>query len=278
VLNKAYNDNQKVAQSTHAKKPENAGGLRGNSKVAALRKVIDTLERQGTPVVLPAVDEDSHQICDSAVSWVDAFPKGNIHEVWAEKPDDQFAATAFTLSILKETKKPFLWVTSQALLREHGMPYGPGLQAAGIDPAMLLLVQCRTQQDVLWVLEEALKSKALAAVIGEVGAVDLTASRRLVLAAREYNTQGLLLVRTASMPSSAAYSRWKVEPAVSNGAPFDVRAPGIAGGIATRVKHRGGKRPVTHKMEWDYATDHIPVAASMADQLPAATVGRRAAR
>ena len=73
-------------------------------------------------------------------------------------------------------------------------------------------------------MEEALRCRALACVIAELtgeGAVaDLTATRRLALAAREgisaQNSGFGLLIRhrTTSMPSAAA-TRWEIAPALS---------------------------------------------------------------
>ena len=194
------------------------------------------------------------------------MPAGDLHEIWGERPEDHAAATALILASLKESDAPFLWITSQLFAQEYGVPYGPGLKAAGIDPARLLLVQCKYHQQVLWTLEEGLKSTALAAVIGETGPIDLKASRRLVLAARAHGTKALLLMRSEAMPSTAAYSRWQVKPASSARNHFDEKAPGLAVLKSKLVKHRGGKRPAQHIMEYPHATDHLPVVPPMANR------------
>jgi protein ImuA len=79
--------------------------------------------------------------------------------------------------------------------------------------------------DVLWAMEEALRCGALACVVAELtgeGAVaDLTATRRLTLAAREGAGAGLssglgLLIRHRATPApSAVATRWEIAASLS---------------------------------------------------------------
>jgi protein ImuA len=78
--------------------------------------------------------------------------------------------------------------------------------------------------DVLWAMEEGLRCRALAGVIaeltGEGSIADLTATRRLALAARDgVGTQasgfGLLLRHKDTTTPSAAATRWQVAAAPS---------------------------------------------------------------
>ena len=72
-------------------------------------------------------------------------------------------------------------------LREAGALYGPGLAAFGLDLARLVFVRAPDAPALFQAMEDALKSGAPAAVVGEVWrlkAYDLAASRRLSLAAR----------------------------------------------------------------------------------------------
>jgi protein ImuA len=72
---------------------------------------------------------------------------------------------------------------------EGGGPYGPGLDLFGLASARLLVVRVPKPVDVLFAMEEALRCRALACVIAEMSgdgvAADLTATRRLTLAARD---------------------------------------------------------------------------------------------
>ena len=56
-----------------------------------------------------------------------------------------------------------LWCLTKHAAREWGRPYGPGLLAFGLDPALFLIVEARNADDAAWALEEGLKSRALIA-------------------------------------------------------------------------------------------------------------------
>ena len=73
------------------------------------------------------------------------------------------------------------------------MLYGPALLQFGIDPMRLILVRTRRDSDALWAMEEGLRCSQIAAVVGELGDISLTASRRLQLAAEETGVTAMLL-------------------------------------------------------------------------------------
>ena len=72
-----------------------------------------------------------------------------------------------------------LWCTSSQFIREAGELYGPGLSALGLDPNQFLIVEAHKDSDVLWAIEEGLRSKTQALVIGCLDDVPLTPARRL---------------------------------------------------------------------------------------------------
>ena len=117
-----------------------------------------------------------------------------------------------------------LWITTDFARREGGGPYGPGLELFGLSPARLLVLTVSRPTDVLWAMEEGLRCRALACVIAELTAdgaeADLTATRRLSLAAREgvsarVSGLGLLIRHRATLMPSAAATRWHVAGAPS---------------------------------------------------------------
>ena len=105
-----------------------------------------------------------------------------------------------------------LWIATDFARREGGGPYGPGLDLFGLSPARLLVLTVSRPADVLWAMEEGLRCRALACVIaeltGEGAEADLTATRRLSLAAREgvsARVSGLgLLIRHRATPRCRA--------------------------------------------------------------------------
>ena len=143
-------------------------------------------------------------------------PAGAVHEVAGLGVDEEqgAAGAAFLAQGLRANsgKGSILWVTQDADL------YAPGLAALGLDLRRLILVAARRDAEVCWALEEALRSKALGAVLGEIGAVTLTATRRLQLAAEQAGIpcfllrrwrNGELAARHRAQPIAAA-TRWRV--------------------------------------------------------------------
>lgn len=143
-------------------------------------------------------------------------PAAAVHEVAGQGGDEEqgAAGAAFLALGLKANPRPgwVLWVT-----RDDDL-YAPGLAALGVDLRRLLLVAARRDAEVCWALEEALRSRALGAVVGEVGAVTLTATRRLQLAAEQAGIPCFLLRRwrTGELAAQhraqpiAAATRWRV--------------------------------------------------------------------
>lgn len=151
-----------------------------------------------------------------------------LHEIAPKAAGDRVAAFGFTLAVAARLAqgRPILWVGDEATLAENGAPYAPGLERHGIAPRRLVMVRAVSARDAFWALEEATKSGAVGAAVGEIGRVgsayDLTASRRLALAARAGATPCLLLLSglpgQADALSSAAATRFEIAAAPSRGA------------------------------------------------------------
>lgn len=126
------------------------------------------------------------------------------------------AGFALTLAALAFDKaKQTLWIATDFGMLETGALYGPGIDAIGLSTERLLVVRVARPIDALFAAEDALKCRALSAVVAELsGEPDLTATRRLTLAAREGRGLGLLLHKSHDVPSSA-FTRWQVAAAPS---------------------------------------------------------------
>lgn len=94
-------------------------------------------------------------------------------------------------------------------------PYAPTL-AGWFDPARLLMVTARRDDDLFWAMEEGLRTSGIAAVVGETRAADLTASRRLSLAAEKSGVPGVLLRSQPAPTQSTCATRWRVASAPSS--------------------------------------------------------------
>lgn len=150
---------------------------------------------------------------------------GALHEVLAATYRDMGAAMGFAAALAARCAQiapdaPVLWCESGHAPFDGGALYGPGLAEFGLDPARLIIVSPPKEVDLLWTIEEALRLGAFAAVVGEIDGraarLDLTATRRLQLAAEENNTPAFLLTGHVSAGASAAVTRWRVEPAPSS--------------------------------------------------------------
>lgn len=201
--------------------------------------------------------------------------RGALHEIVPAGVGDAAAAFGFATALAARfaakagPPSSLVCILEQGAERETGAPYGPGLLLHGIDPSRLVLVHARDAKESLWSMEEALKCRALAAVIAEIRALekayDLTASRRLVLAAQKSGTPGLLLApkmaRGASLFSSGAETRFEISsrtgahiPPASGRLPL----PGLASWSIRIVKARAGPhgfgfdRDRTVGLSWDH--------------------------
>jgi protein ImuA len=146
---------------------------------------------------------------------------GAMHEILGAGPDEEdgAAAAGFIAGIVGRVGNAgpgwlVLWC-----LRQRDL-YGPGLAAHGLDPARIVIVRAARDDDLLWALEEGLRTPGIAAVVGEIGRLPMVAGRRLQLAAEHSGIPALLLRRwrtgaeaagERSRPS-AAMTRWRVAP------------------------------------------------------------------
>jgi protein ImuA len=200
-----------------------------------------------------------------------------LHEIRAETTREAAAANGFATALLsrllRRDDRPLLFVVEMAAAREGGLPYGPGLDQFGLDPGRLVVVETARPEEALWVFEEGLRCAGLAAVFcelrGHPKALDLTASRRLALRARESGVMGLLLRQAVAAEPGAAATRWRVVPRPAG--TLDDFTEGI-GRSAWRLdleRNRAG-RPGSFDLEWDHAAFRFAGAASERPALPVA--------
>jgi len=215
-----------------------------------LRPPIGKISGSGAEVHAP-ISPLSHQIAGPGPVWQlgvaevdgllgrEGLEIGGVHEV---KPAQQGAgwaaawAAAFIFSLALAIRRctmadgracgAILCCRPAAMANELGGLYGPGLRALGIDPERLVIVETRTAADTLWAIEEGLKSRGLALVLGVLEEVALTPARRLALAASAYRAPCILLTHPRTETMAATATRWRVGSLPSAPHPFDPHAPG----------------------------------------------------
>jgi protein ImuA len=206
---------------------------------------------------------------------------GALHELAPMAPIHLAAASGFAAAVAARAsggRRQILWVATDYASAESGGPYGPGLDLFGLTSARLLVLRVAKPVDVLWTMEEALRCRALACVIaeltGEGEAADLTATRRLVLAAREgvsAQTSGVgLLIRhkTTVMPSAAA-TRWEIASALSRPDAYGERTGGLGRACFELSLRKNRRGPSGHWIvEWDHHErifkQAVPIAVAAA--------------
>ncbi|MBC7520102.1 MAG: hypothetical protein H7268_03255 [Sandarakinorhabdus sp.] len=197
-----------------------------------------------------------------------------LHEIYAGHAGDGAAAAAFALLLTLRCGRtgPLVWLREDKA-RHDGRLYGLGLAELGGDPARLLLVQAPDTLALLRAGAESVACTAVAAVIlepwGKAGAVDLTATRRLALAAARSGVLTLLL-RSGDPGPSAAHSRWHVSAAPS--AALAANAPGAPAFEISLLRHRGGVAAFDTLLEW--SRESRSFAAPLSGGAPAAAVQR----
>jgi protein ImuA len=224
------------------------------ARLAALRARVRRLEGFAEagdhgvlPIGLPALD---------AALPGGGLPLACLHDIAAQRAGagDDGPATGFAALLAARLAAhagdgpagTVLWLTREDTL------YPPGLSRFGLTPNRLIVARAVSQTDLLWSLEEAARSGAVAAVVGEAAAPGSIESRRLQLAA-ETGGATMLLLQTAggeagaAQPGTAA-TRWRVAAATSQ------PAPGGAGVGHERwqldlVRCRGG-RPGSWLVAW----------------------------
>ena len=206
--------------------PTSKGGVLANLR-RALTLVPQTTDKSAIAFGIPSLD----------AALGGGLATGALHEIAAAREAEIPAATGFALLLAVRNPGPLVWIAEDMALAENGAPYGPGLEDLGLAPERLIAVAAAKSRDVLWAMEEALASAAggpgrPGAVIGEIrGGIDLTATRRLSLAAGRGGGRSLalLLRSTPRAEASAAATRFLVGAAPSGPLPLPGATPMACG-------------------------------------------------
>src|SRR5450631_10154 len=211
---------------------------------------------------------------------------GALHEVGPAAPRDGGAATGFAVALavlaLREGRQA-IWIRSDFAAAEAGELYGPGLALMGLALQRLIILRVPRPRDGLWAMEEALQCRAVGAVVTELMGTkligtklmgddgDLTATRRLALAAGAGGGLGLILRHQPCRAANAAMTRWEVASAGGERDGF--------GGLAlptfavSLVKNRHGPTG-QWRLSWDHHERAFVTAALPALSLPVAAAPR----
>ncbi len=175
-----------------------------------------------------------------------------LHEIHGDEPD-RAAMLHFALAAAGARSHGPILLLRVPQHRQDGMAYGEGLRELGIDPARLVLIELRDTLALLRAGVDAARCTGIAAVLiesrGTAREYDLTASRRLTLAAEASALCVLMLRVSAPERPSAAQTRWRISAAPS--APLAANAPGPPAIHAELLRQRSGPAGQHWRLEWD---------------------------
>lgn len=244
-------------------------------RLEALRRDLDVLERRRVrdrPALPFGVEPVDRHLPDGGLR------TGALHEVGEAGLAAGHAALAalFCASVVARLPGTVVWC-----LRGRDL-FAPALVTVGLHPGRVLFAETWRDAEVLPAMEEALNTRGLAAVVGEVSRLGLAASRRLQLAAERTGTMAVAVRRRrrkdgdAEDEPSVAATRWRIAPAPGAGPPL----PGLprARWQVTLTRARGADAPRSWILDAPDATGHLRLPADVVHRpLPAPQPRIRAA-
>lgn len=197
-------------------------------------------------------------IVTSSVAAVDGWAtqgleRGRLHEVFALEEGDAGCAAGFVVAqAVVAAALPLLWLRTEASERIDGPLHAAGLAGIGLDVVTLVLGVVPDERALLRAAADAARCPGLGTLVvearGRAPEIDLTATRRLMLAA-EASGVTVVMLRIAASPSpTAAATRWGVSAAPSTALEAD--APGLPAFDLELLRRRGGPAGARWRVEW----------------------------
>ena len=181
--------------------------------------------------------------------------RGRLHELFAADSTDNGSAAGFTAMLacrVSQPGAPLFWLREETAERQ-GHLHAPGLAEIGIDPARLVMIILPDPVALLRAAVDVVRCTSIGAAVIELWrnprALDLTASRRLALAAETSGVTPLLLRADAQPGPSAAQTRWSIHAAPSPA--LEAEAPGGPAFFVELLRQRGRPAGGGWHLEWD---------------------------
>ncbi|WLD56844.1 translesion DNA synthesis-associated protein ImuA [Salinispirillum sp. LH 10-3-1] len=129
------------------------------------------------------------------------WPQGALTEVLYQQAG--IGEMRLLIPALAELSQQSRWIM---MIAPPFLPNAAALEAAGVDTSKLLIIRPESVRDLLWTLEESLRTGSCSAVMAWPNTLSSTETRRLQLAAETGKTLGFLFrpIATAQETSPAA--------------------------------------------------------------------------
>jgi protein ImuA len=181
--------------------------------------------------------------------------RGRLHEMLTEAGEDagSLAGFATMLALRLGDVRPLLWLRTETAERQTGKLYATGLGELGLHGADLILGLLADDAALLKAANDAARCAGLGALVvetwGDPKQLDLTATRRLMLAAEASGVTVLLLRAAARESPSVADTRWRISSAPS--AALAGNAPGSPAFDLELLRRRAGPAGRQWRVEWN---------------------------
>ena len=221
----------------------------------------DSLLRQRYPATTDAADVARVTLGDAALDAAlgGGLERAALHECFAHDPDQSAAVTGLAALIARRAcaeGQAVIRVSEDKGDRRGGHLYGAGLAELGVDPTDMFAVHAPDATAALRASADIVKCAGVGAVVlelwGRAPLYDLTASRRLTMAAARSGVVMLVVRIDAAPRASAARTRWSVASAPSRA--LAANAPGYPAFDIELLRHRGGVADLKARLEWNRDT------------------------
>ena len=199
------------------------------------------------------------------------MPAGHLHEVFSAHACDIASAAAFAQILVAQfllhrtpdameqplaaqaiRRGPCFWVQQISGVKQ-AILHPPGMAEMGFELEGCYQVHAASPLAALRAAADIARCGGIGAVLvqieGNPRILDLTATRRLALAAEKNNAPVILLRSDATPMPSAAYSRWQIKSAASTA--LSANAPGLPTFAAELLRHRKFMAGISAVLEWD---------------------------
>jgi protein ImuA len=193
--------------------------------------------------------------------------RGALHEIVPAEAGDAGAAAGFVAGLClraglddpaakgshaKAEPGGVVWIRQAHGEAETGGLYAPGLAGMGLSAGRIVQLRLRDVKSLLRAGIEAAGCPALGALViepcGEPPLLDLTATRRLALAAERSGTTLFMLRTPPRKAASAALTRWRIAASPSHA--LEANAPGAPAFEVTLSRNRAGREGLSWRLEW----------------------------
>ncbi len=188
-------------------------------------------------------------------AWLaEGLGRAQLHDIYAVEDEDGPSGAGFGIAAaLAAGALPLLWLRTEACERSQGRLHATGLIELGLSADSLVLGVVADEAALLRAAADAARCAGLGTVliesVGRAPGFDLTATRRLMLAA-ESSGVTILSLRIGAQPApSAAATRWGVAAVPST--ILEADAPGIPAFDVECLRRRGGPAGQRWRVEWD---------------------------